>query len=243
MKRALLASVWMALSILVPLGGTARGEPFTVTVDISSIAGLDFELLFELFDNDGVIGNTSLLVDNVSIRDSGGVIIGPGLIDFEDPLDFGTDIFDGFVPDPLDPGVTNVVPGGFTAGAGGSFLLELTESILVNPTLTFRDFLPSPATATTLQFDFELVTSSATTPVFPFFDDSMVVFIIDPFTFDPFPFIPGLFGFGDVFERIGADNFAAGGVGVQIVPVPGALLLGCIGLAFANWKLQRRKDS
>ena len=227
MKRTLLPSVWMALSILLPLGGTARGDPFTVTVDISSITGLDFELEFLLFDIDGVIGNTSLLVDNVFIRDLGGVITPPGLIDFE------TGGFEGFVPDPLDPGNTNVIPGGFAAGAGGSFLLELTESTLVNPTFTFRDFLPS--LATTLQFDFELVTTSAT--------DSMVAFIIDPFTFDPFPTIPDLFGFGDVFERIGADNFAAGGVGVQIVPVPGALLLGCIGLAFANWKLQRRKDS
>ena len=237
MKRTLLTSVWMALSILLPLGGTARGDPSTVTVDISSIAGLDFQLQFQLFDDDFVVGNTSLLVDNVSIRDSGGVILPPGLIDFEDNTDFGSDIFDGFVPDPLDSLVTNVIPGGFAAGAGGSFLLELTESdfpLFIFPTLTFRDF-PGSA-ATTLQFDFELVTSSAT--------DSMVAYINEPGPFfDPFPTIPGLFGFGDFLESTSAGNSVAGGVGVQIVPVPGALLLGCIGLAFANWKLQKRKDS
>ena len=227
MKRTLLASVWMALSILLPLGGTARGDPFTVTVDISSITGLDFELEFLLFDIDGVIGNTSLLVDNVFIRDLGGVITPPGLIDFE------TGGFEGFVPDPLDPGNTNVIPGGFAAGAGGSFLLELAESTVVFPSLTFRDFLPS--SATTLQFDFELVTLSAT--------DFMVASILDPFTLLPFPTIPDLLGFGDFLESSSAGHLVAGGVGVEIVPVPGALLLGCIGLAFANWKLQRRKDS
>jgi hypothetical protein len=40
-----------------------------------------------------------------------------------------------------------------------------------------------------------------------------------------------------VFESIlGVDN-------VQVVPVPGAVLLGAIGLGFANWRLRRRKMS
>ena len=218
----------MALLILFLLGGTARGEPYTVTVDISSIAGSEFLLEFWVYDIDHFIGNTSLWIDNVFISDAGGVITPPGVIDFE------SGGYEGFVPDPLDPSVANIISGGFAAGAGGSYLLELTESSLVNPTLTCRGF--DSSSATTLQFDYELVTTSA--------GDSMVASIIDPDTgrgFDTIPDLTGL-GLGDVLETVGGSPpTVVDGVSVQIIPAPGAFLLGCIGLAFANWKLRKRK--
>ena len=60
--------------------------------------------------------------------------------------------------------------------------------------------------------------------------------------FSPFLSIPGLEDFGDFFASTSAGHEVGAGVDGHLVPVPGALLLGCIGLAFANWKLQRRKE-
>ncbi len=205
---------------------TAWAAPFTVSVDISSIGGSDFELLIELFDNDLVISNSSVLIDNVSIQDAGGVISPPGVIDFE------SGGFEGFVPDPLAPSVTSIVPGGFT---GGTLLLELGESLSVNPTLTFRDFLPS--TATTLQFDFELVTPSAV--------DSVVFSIIDPNTFAPFPTFPDLFGLGDFLESTSSGNTLALGVTaepISEIPEPSSIILWSIGtLTLLGSAWRRRK--
>jgi len=206
---------------------TTWALPYTVTLDVSSIAGSDFELLFELFDNDFII-NTSLLIDNVFISDASGLITPPGMIDFES----GT--FEGFVPDPLDPGVASIVSGGFT---GGSYLLQLVESTFVNPTITFRDFIPS--TATTLQFDFELVTPSD--------DDSVVAYILDPLSgYAPFSTIPGLYGLGDFLEATSAGNSLASGASASVIPEPSTILLvgfglfGLLGISIKRW---RRKQS
>src|SRR3972149_3334581 len=81
---------------------TIWATPFSVTVDISSLTGLDIELEFDLFDNDGTLGNSHILIDNVSIQDNSGTVLGPGRLDYEDRMLQGFD-------DSLNPGsVSNV---------------------------------------------------------------------------------------------------------------------------------------
>ena len=66
-KFLLFALIFTALFVFTI--HTTWALPYTVTLDVSSIAGSEFELLFELFDNDFIIGNTSVLIDNVFISD------------------------------------------------------------------------------------------------------------------------------------------------------------------------------
>ena len=63
---------------------TTWATPYTVTLDISFLIGPDMELELSLFDNDAVLGNSYVLIDKVSILNSSGMAIGPGLRDFED---------------------------------------------------------------------------------------------------------------------------------------------------------------
>lgn len=227
-RKLLLCTLIFCVTFVFILPAT-WATPFTVTVDVSSIAGLEFELDVQLFNNDAIVGNSSVFVDNVFISDAGGVITPPGLIDFE------SGGLEGFAPlGPDDP--VSIVSGGFT---GGSFFLRLDESAAVNPTITFRTFLPS--TATKLQFDFELVTPSA--------DDSVVASILDPNNgFAAFSTIPGLFGFGDVLEATKAGNSFASGVTAAPtttapIPEPSSLLLMAVGVlgGIGIWMRNRRK--
>ena len=47
----------------------------------------------------------------------------------------------------------------------------------------------------------------------------------------------------EIMDSIGAFESILGVDNVQVVPVPGAVLLGAIGLGFANWRLRRRRMS
>jgi hypothetical protein len=206
MARNMLFSTLMFTVMFAFASAAAWAIPYTVTVDISSIAGSDFVLDFELFDDDFIIGNTSVLIDNVFISDVCGVL---------DRSDFETGTFEGFIPDYIDPSTANIVFGGFT---GSNYSLQIDEgSGIVSPVLTSRFFLGSAAT--TLQFDFELITSSSI--------DSVVAYIRDPDNFfDPFPSIPDLYGFGDILEAVnGCPPFIPQGVTAEPIPEPSSLLL------------------
>lgn len=217
MKKSIVSNLLVGFSILLLLGGTAWAELYHhVSIDVSSLVGNAIELEIDLFDNSGVIGDSWALIDNV--------IFGAEVADFEDAT------LQGFTVDSLNPLSVGVFPGSLSSG---NWLLRIDEDLGVTPTITWRDFLPS--TATTLSFDFKLISDGT---VGPWGQDSLVVNLLDPFTLNPL--VPGLYGFGDVLEATASGAVYSPGVEVELVPVPPALLLGMIGIGTAGAGLFRR---
>ncbi len=83
-RRKLLRYTLIGIALFVFALPTTWATPFTITLDISSLTGLNIELELDLFDNDGVLGNSYVLIDNVWIQDNLGTLLGPGRLDFED---------------------------------------------------------------------------------------------------------------------------------------------------------------
>jgi hypothetical protein len=92
-----------------------------------------------------------------------------------------------------------------------------------------------------LSFDFKLITDGA---IGPRSHDLYFVYIKNAVTGNPFPSLHDLSGMGDILEASASGVTSSSAVTVTAVhaPAPGALLLGSIGLAFANWKLRKRKE-
>ncbi len=209
MMKSILSNLYVALLALIAFSGTTWALPSRVSIDVSSLAGSAIELEIDLYDNSGVIGDSWALIDNVALE--------PAI----EIIDFETGTLEGF-EDWLNPLSVGVVSGDLI---GGSYVLQIDEDPGVTPTITYRDFLPSAAT--TLSFYFEMTASS--TPG-PWGLDALVFSILDPVTLSPFPSLPGLYGFGDVLEVTASGVMYSSGVTVTVIPVPGALLLGMIGI-------------
>lgn len=211
MMKSIVSNLFVALLALIAFSGTAWALPSHVSIDISSLAGSGIELEINLYDNSGVIGDSWALIDNVTLE--------PAI----EIIDFETGTLEGF-EDWLNPVSVGVVSGDLV---GGSYVLRIDEDPGVTPTITYtyRDFLPSAAT--TLSFYFEMTASN--TPG-PWGLDALVFSILDPVTLSPFPSLPGLYGFGDVLEVTASGAMYSPGVTVIVIPVPGALLLGMIGI-------------
>jgi hypothetical protein len=209
MMKSIVSNLFVALLALIAFSGTTWALPSRVSIDVSSLAGSAIELEIDLYDNSGVIGDSWALIDNVTLE--------PAI----EIIDFETGTLEGF-EDWLNPVSISVVSGNLI---GGSYVLRIDEDLGVTPTITYRDFLPSAAT--TLSFYFEMTASN--TPG-PWGLDALVFSILDPVTLSPFPSLPGLNGFGDVLEVTASGVMYSPGVTVTVIPVPGALLLGMIGI-------------
>lgn len=216
MKKSIVSNLLVGISILLLLGGTAWADPYYhVSIDVYSLSGSDFELEIDLFDNSGIKNDSWALIDNVHIKDASSNIL--EMIDFEDST------LQGF-EDWLNPDSVDVVPGTWWSG---NYMMRIDEDPVFSYTIAYRDFLSSPAT--TLSFDFQLI-SDGTEGLWG--QDTLVFSILDPLTpdLDPFPSLPGLYGVGDVLEATASGAVYSPGVEVELVPVPPALLLGIIGI-------------
>ncbi|MBI1925101.1 hypothetical protein HYR99_12740, partial [Candidatus Poribacteria bacterium] len=168
-RRKLLRYTLIGIALFVFALPTTWATPFPVTLDISSLTGLNIELELDLFDTDGILGNSYVLIDNVWVQDSLGTILGPGRLDFED----GT--LQGFDDSLNTPGSVLNVAGAFP-GDPGTRQLRIDEDVAFFPTIAFRDFPGSSATQ--LRFDFEFFTSTGS-------PDSFVASLLDPITLNP----------------------------------------------------------
>jgi hypothetical protein len=220
MKESISRSLIAAFVVISVVVGTASADPYPyhASIDLSGIAGSDFELEVALYDNSGVIGDSHALIDNV--------VFGAESDDFESGIG-------GFVVDPFNPGSVNVV-GGSLNGSGAS-VLRIDEDPFVTPTLAYRDYTGSAATS--LSFDFQMFASDT---VGLFGQDELVFSILDPVTFDPL--LPDLTGFGDVLAVNYDGMIYTDDVAVSVVPVPGALLLGMLGFGTFG-ALRKLKES
>ena len=238
MKKNLFIIIFLITTLLAfSWAQIVSALPYHVNVDISSVAGTNFELEFDLFDNDGtgVPGfgppNSWLLIDNVFISDAGGIITPPGLIDFEGgPGDLG-----GFDVS-LNPLSVSNVPGAFP-GDAGSRLLRVDED-LVSPSIIFRGFLSH--TATTLGFDFEFNTTSIN-------DSFTASLYLSPYDGTPL-FSEGVLGLGDpaVLEATISGNSLSPDTNASPIPEPTTILLmgcGLFGLLGISIKRKRRKQN
>ena len=207
--RTLLAIPTLAFVIT----GISFSSPFWIEVDISSLAGSDFELEIDLYDNNGIIGDSWAFIDNVFIKDSSGVI---ELIDFED------DTLQDF-DDSLNPASVNVVSGTWWSG---NYMMRIDEDPTCTPTITYRDFSSSSATKL-LHMEFEFISSG----VSGFFgQDALVASLLDPTTHDPL--ITGLTGSGDFLEATASGNSTSSEVrGIDPIPEPNTILLVLSGLS------------
>lgn len=202
------SAIPFVLGFLICVASAQGDMPWHVSIDTSGIVGSDIELEFALYDNSEVLGDSWAFIDNVTF--------GPVLEDFE------TGDIGGFDDSLNTPGSVSAVSGSLVGP--GSFMMRMDEDPVFSSTIAFRDFAGS--SATTLEFDL-LFSGSDTVGFFGL--DEFVVSILDPFTLDPL--LSGLTpGFGDVFA-VNADGATyTADVSAALVPVPGAVLLGVVGL-------------
>ena len=232
MKKNLFIIIFLITTLLAfSWAQIASALPYHVTVDLSSVAGTDFELEFNLFDNDSTT-NSWILIDNVFISDAGGIINPPGLIDFEG----GSGDLGGF-DFSLNPSSVSNVPGAFP-GDAGSRLLRVDEDPFFSPSIIFRGFLSH--TATTLGFDFEFNTTSTA--------DSFVASLYLSL-YDGTPLLSeGVLGSGDpaVLEATISGNSLSPDTNASPIPEPTTILLmgcGLFGLLGISIKRKRRKQN
>jgi len=218
MKRCF-SIMTISFFLIFVTAATAFAIPYWIEVDISSIAGSDFQLELDLFDNSEVVGDTWAFIDNVFIKGSSGVT---KLIDFE------TGTLEGFEAS-LNPDSVDVVLG--TWGSG-SHIMRIDEDPSVTPTITWRDFLPSDATI--LHMEFELISDGTSGS---FGQDALVASLLDPSML-----IIGLTGSGDFLEATASGNSVSAEVtGINPVPEPSTfLLMGCGLLSLLGISIKRR---
>jgi hypothetical protein len=198
-------------ALIAGASGTLLGTPIHLTIDASSLTSQDIQLNFSLYDNSDTIGDSSALVDNVTF--------GAAFEAFES----GT--IGSFVVDAFNPDSVAAVPG--TLNGSGSWMLAIDEDLYVTPTITWRDYSASSAATIGLDLDF----LASTTPGF-FGYDQLVISLLDPSTFNPL--VPGLYGFGDVFQIDATGYRMTSEVMVgPVVPEPTTVLLLAAGLPAA----------
>lgn len=191
-----------------------------VEIDLSALVGRDVVLDFSLYDNNGTVGDSWALVDNVRLDDTD---------DFEDP-DHALDSWYSIDPgDPVDAEVTRVV--GTLTGMGNG-LMKISEGI-PNPVIAARDF--PTITNSTLSFDVRTNMSSVAGSSGL---DEFVVTVYD-WTGD------GEENYDDIFDAVvvNAGGFTtAPEATVSVVPAPAALLLGLVGFGAGGIGLRRGRS-
>jgi len=213
MKR--IAAV-LSVGVLMLWSGSVQADFYHVSVPLSDLGVSSFQLVAELYDNSGVIGDSWARMDNVAV--------GSVVVDFED----GT--LGGFDESLNDPDSVEVVGG--TLDGTGSLLMWIDEDPIFSSTIVFRDY--SVSIGDTLTFDVE--TTLSTEPGF-WGLDQFVVSLKDPDT--GAPLLDGLTGFGDILavDVGGFEN--TGGAEVTVVPAPAAVLLGLLGFGAGGLGLRR----
>lgn len=216
-KRPLWACFLLS-SVMLWACASAQAELYHhVEIDLSALAGRDITLDFALYNNNDVEGDSWVFIDNVSL--------GSTFYGFEesDALDVW---YSGLPPD-LDDEVMRE-PGAFSGQ--GHWLMKIAEGALW-PVLAATDFDDIPADSI-LSFDMKAHMSD---DAGEYGLDEFVVTIYD-WTGDE------TCVFGD-FEALFIN---AAGIETSpettaiLVPVPGAFLLGMMGLSFAGIRYRRK---
>ena len=211
--RANIASVCcLILGVLLVFEGSACGDPYHVEIDISSLAGRDISLDFQLWDNSEILYDSWVEIDNVLLE-------GGPLTDFESGLD-GFDHWD------KDPSV-DVAPG--SLNGLGSSLLRMDEYPLLWPVLAYKDYAGSPAT--TLSFDFEM-TASTTKGIW-----GLDYFVCDVVDWSDNPDDRTIW---DAVIADSTGIYTSQETNVAVIPAPGALLLCILGLGTGSARILRR---
>ena len=199
-KRHVTCLVLLVLFTIAPCA--LHADPYIVTVDLSSFTSTpdDVQLVFDLWDNSGALGDSRVLIDNV--------VFSPATDDFSAGLG-------GFVD--IGGGGVSVV----------SQQMQLAEDFGAYPTSAAQKYIA--AASKTLQFQFDWFSTGASGAFGP---DEFVVSLVDP-TF--IPLTPGLDGLGGILSVSGASGDLTietmSYVDLTVVPVPGAMLLGGLGMA------------
>jgi hypothetical protein len=137
-------------------------------------------------------------------------------------VDFETGTLEGFDTS-LNPVSVNVVGG--NVNGSGAYVLEIAEDAAWN-TITFRSFLAP----TSLTLSFDMLTDLRDS-------DELLVSILDPDTGDGL--LEGLEGYGDVLRIYADDIDSSDDVTAMVVPVPGAMVLGLIGVGLVRARVRR----
>ncbi len=195
---------------------SALADLYHVSIDLSGLSG-GVELQAALYNNSGVVGDSWVLMDNVSL--------GSAIDNFEG----GT--LGGFNVPSLNAGSVNVVGGNLNGD--GSSVMRIDEASGLIGTFVYQDYL-SPS-GNTLVFDLGLTTSDT---VGFRYKDEFVISILDS---DFNPLFEGLTGLGDVLA-IDADGVHyTDVVTLTPVPLPAAVLLGLLGFGTAALGLKRQR--
>ena len=217
MKSNIVKSLLAVTVAVLFCAGAASAAMYHVDLDLASLgvdlsSVTDLELEIQLYDNNGSIGDSWAHLDNV--------VLDPETIDFQDGSLGGFD-------DDYDPSTTPVGVSVVDLGSG-NLALRMDEDPSVSSILVFRDFFGFTGSVLSFDVEAELGTGSVAASL-P--DDQLVFSLLDPWTLSPLGagFSPGL---GDVV-------FIDSG-GVNVVPVPAALLLGLLGFGSAGLGLRTR---
>ncbi len=194
----------------------AKLYEYQVAIDLTGLVNPgDVQLQIALYDNSGVVGDSWVLMDNF--------VLDPTVEDFEG----GT--LGGFVPDGANEDSVAAMAGSISGV--GSVVMRIDEDDAVTPTIVFRDYLSPVGTVLTFALG---MTASDVEGFFGY--DELVISLLAPGTFDPL--VEGLTGNGDVLSL--SFNGPQYSDEVTAIPVPGALLLGSIGIGAAGLRLRRR---
>jgi len=199
MKYLKIIILTIALAFAIPANSLAI--PYTATIDISSI-GENFQLALELYSNNGVPGDSYVLVDNIFISNTSSI----DTINFENGTSEGFNV-EWWAP----PNLLEVIPSDEASWWADDFVLQIGEDTSAFPvllSLIFKNF--SVPDALTLSFDYEFFCSE----VEGFWGDrdSFVASLVHPLTYAPLisgitpdPWNPGGY-YGDFLEVTGEEH-------------------------------------
>jgi hypothetical protein len=204
--------------VLVALGSNAAfADLYQVSIDLAGLDVSQLRLRVDLYDNSGIIGDSSTRLDNV--------VLGSAADDFES----GT--LGGFVADPLNATSVDVVAG--SLNGTGSYVMQILEDPAVTPTLVYRDY--SGPNGSVLTFDVEMMASDT---VGSWGLDQLVFSLVDS---EWAPLVEGLTGFGDVLAIDAQGIQHTREASAVLVPVPAAVLLGLLGFGAGGLGLWCRR--
>ena len=199
----------LMVGLLCVASQVLMAAPTHLDIDLSGI-GSPFELEIQLYSNSAPYNNSWARIDNV--------IAGTEAFDFEDGTLQGFD-------NSLNSSSVNAIAGTITGVS--AYVLEILEDPAYPSTITFRQFSDPSAMVLSLDLLTEI-----------YGDDELVLKLLDPDSDTGAPMLEGLNGLGDVL-RVTALGIQCSNEVSTVVPVPGALALGLLGLGGAG-ALRRR---